>query len=53
MSYENRHGYTDARCKFIGHWISECKNKDCYYYGDECIEKQGSDSEPCDDKEEE
>lgn len=58
MSYYNRHGYTSAKCKFIrwskvsGHWISECKNKNCIYYGEECIEKQGDDSEPCDEKEE-
>ncbi len=33
-------------------WISECKNSDSEYCGGECIEKQGPESEPCDDKEE-
>ena len=52
MSYDYK-----AKCKYIkwekvcDRWISECRNKNCYYYGDECIEKQGYDSEPCDDKE--
>ena len=49
----------NAKCKHCkwskagGRWISECRNKECYYYGDECIEKQGyDDREPCDEKEE-
>ena len=52
MSYDYK-----AKCKYIkwekvcDRWISECRNKNCYYYGDECVEKQGYDSEPCDDKE--
>lgn len=58
MSYDCGYGYNHAKCKFCkwtkvaGRWVSECKNEDCYYFGDECIEKQGYDSEPCDDKEE-
>lgn len=59
MSYDWGHGYTHEKCRFTkwskvnGHWVSECRNKDCYYFGGECIEKQGAESEPCDDKEEE
>lgn len=46
------------KCKFCkwskpaGAWISECTNENCEHYGDECAEKQGAESEWCDDKEE-
>lgn len=56
MSYDWGHGYTHEKCKFTkwskeaGAWVSECTNENCYYFGGECIEKQGADSEPCDDK---
>ncbi len=32
-------------------WISECTNSNSEYCGGGCIEKQGADSEPCDDRE--
>ena len=56
MSYDWGRGYTHEKCKFTkwrksaGAWVSECTNEKCYYFGDECIERQGADSEPCDDK---
>ena len=56
MSYDWGRGYTHEKCKFTkwrksaGAWVSECTNEKCYYFGDECIERQGADSEPCDDR---
>lgn len=32
-------------------WVSICNNPNSIYEGDECIEKIGAESEPCDDKE--
>lgn len=51
MSFNDKCKY----CKWTkiqGAWLSECKNENCDYYGDECIEKIGYESEPCDYKEE-
>ncbi len=56
MNYDWGRGYTHEKCKFTkwrksaGAWVSECMNEKCYYFGDECIERQGADSEPCNDK---
>lgn len=47
-----------TKCKFckwykVGDvWISECKNKDSWNYGDECVEKDRAEPQVCDDKEE-
>lgn len=51
-----RRGEMSDKCKFCkwykinGIWISECCNSNSVYCGDECIEKIGYESEPCDDK---
>ena len=39
--------------KVAGAWVSECNNSSSEFYGWGCVEKQGDDSEQCDDKEEE
>ncbi len=47
------------KCKYLSWykindvWVSECTNENCVYCGDECIEKIGYESEPCDKKEKE
>lgn len=55
--YNARRQNFQQKCRFCkwskaaGAWISECTNKNSEYCGGECVEKQGYDSQPCDDKE--